>query len=205
VTNAGPPLTGLLLAGGQARRLGGDKAGVELGGRSLLERSAEVARSCCDEVLLLDGERELSVPGLRRIPDLPGIDGPLGGLGAGLAAAAHSWCLLLACDQPFVSTAVVAGLLERVATDSPPPVSVVLRDAHGIQPFCALYHRDLLPELERRAAAGECSLRGLLSSCAPLRVEVVAIDELPGDELADTLIDIDTPADLARARLVCAS
>jgi molybdopterin-guanine dinucleotide biosynthesis protein A len=205
VTNAGPPLTGLLLAGGQARRLGGDKALVDLGGRTLLERAGTLALACCDEVLLLDGERALHLPGLRRLPDLPSVDGPLGGLGAGLAEAKHPWCLLLSCDQPFISTAVVARLLDRLNATEPQPLAVVLHDAHGIQPFCGLYHRDLLPELQRRTAAGERSLRGFLSACEPQGVTLVELDELPAELAADTLFDVDTPADLAHARAVCAS
>lgn len=199
----GPILTGLLLAGGQARRLGGDKAGADIGGLSLLERAAELGRSCCDELLLLAGEREIALPGVRRLPDLPGVGGPLGGLAAGLEGAGHSWCLLLSCDQPFVTGALVEWLGRRLVRAQPSrPLAVVFEDDHGLQPFCGLYHRDLLPRLRRSLAEGERSLRGLLNGCPVLRVP---LGELPSELAAACLFDVDTPADLARARQACAS
>lgn len=202
MTAGGPTLTGLLLAGGQARRLGGHKATVEVGGQSLLDRAAALAQGCCDEVLLLAGERELSLSGVRRLPDLPGVGGPLAGLAAGLEAASHSWCLLLSCDQPFLSADHVAWLKGCLSATDAQPLAVVFEDDHGLQPFCGLYHRDLLAPLRARLADGERSLRGLLSGCAHLSVSLA---ELPDALASACLFDVDTPADLARARERCPS
>jgi len=202
VTAGGPTLTGLLLAGGQARRLGGHKATVSVGGQSLLERAADLAQACCDEVLLLAGERELSLPGVRRLPDLPGVGGPLAGLAAGLEEAGHGWCLLLSCDQPFLSEDHVTWLKGCLAGADSQPLAVVFQDDHGLQPFCGLYHRDLLPILRARLADGERSLRGLLSKSPHLSV---SIDDLPDALASACSFDVDTPADLARARERCPS
>ncbi|MFT7462582.1 MAG: molybdopterin-guanine dinucleotide biosynthesis protein A, partial [Pseudohongiellaceae bacterium] len=129
----GPHLTGLLLAGGKALRLGGNKASLDLAGTSLLERGAALAHACCDELLLLAGDRGLQLPGVRCLADWPGVAGPLAGLAAGLAAAKNPWSLLLPCDQPFVTVELVRWLqsrLEAVAS-SVSPVAVVFQDDHG--------------------------------------------------------------------------
>jgi len=202
VTAGGPTLTGLLLAGGQARRLGGEKATVAVGGHSLLDRAAALGLACCGEVLLLAGDRDLSLPGVRRLPDLPGVGGPLAGLAAGLQGASHDWSLLLSCDQPFLAEDHVLWLKRCLSAADTQPLAVVFEDDHGLQPFCGLYHRDLLPTLRARLADGERSLRGLLSGSPHLSVPV---SDLPAELASACLFDVDTPADLARARERCPS
>jgi len=156
-----------------------------------------MAQACCDEVLLLAGDRRFELTDVRAVPDLPGVAGPLAGLAAGLEAARHDWCLLLSCDQPFVNREHVTWLKRRLNEAHTQPLAVVFEDDHGLQPFCGLYHRDLLPALSRNLAEGDRSLRGLLSSCPLLPVP---LSDLPDELAAACLFDVDTPADLARAR-----
>lgn len=184
-------LSGLVLAGGAARRLGGEKAGRELAGRSLLSRALDTARTSCDDVWLLGGERSLEAPGVPRLADDPRFAGPLAGLAAGLAAARQPWSLLLACDQPFVDPGVIGALAARAAAH-PDVLAIVLEDEHGLQPFCGLYNRWLLTVLDQPRS--DHSLRGLLAGVPHLAVPVA-------DEAGRRcLVDVDTPADLERAR-----
>jgi molybdopterin-guanine dinucleotide biosynthesis protein A len=193
----------MVLAGGAARRLGGSKCELDVGGRSLLARSLDVARAASDDVLLLPGRRVLAVPAdarrpWRSVPDLPGGQGPLAGLGAGLRAARRAWCLALACDLPFVSPALV----ERLRAEAAPGVDAVVLEADGgLQPFPALYARRLLPRIEARLRAGRRSLRGLLDD-AVVRVLPAAL-AAEADPGLRSLRNVNTPADLALARAEC--
>ena len=192
-----PALSALVLAGGEARRLGGAKRHLQVGGRSLLARSLDAAGEVADEVLLMPGERPLPVPpSARCIADRPGSPGPLGALAAGLEAARHDWCLLLPCDMPFVDPAVVRRLLAVASRDDAD--AVVVRSEHGREPFHALYHRRALPTVLRRLEAGERSLKGLLDELTVHELSRAAL--VASDPAARFLCNVNTPEDLARAR-----
>ena len=101
-----PDLTGVLLAGGRSRRMGRDKAQLEIAGKTLFERSLELLREFCATVLIAGDRPDLARPGLPALPDLyPGS--ALGGLYTGLAAAQTEWILVAPCDMPFPDRRIV--------------------------------------------------------------------------------------------------
>jgi molybdopterin-guanine dinucleotide biosynthesis protein A len=186
------------LAGGAARRLGGAKRHLQVGGRSLLSRSLDAAAEVADEVLLMPGTRPLPASvasGVRCLADQSGEQGPLGALVAGLGAARHDWCLLLPCDMPFVDPAVVRCLADVASRDEVD--AVLVASDHGREPFGALYHRRALPVATRYLAEGGRSLQGLL--------DLLAVHELASAAFASRyLFNVNTPDDLAEARAMAA-
>ena len=95
----------LILAGGESRRMGRDKAAIEVGGQPLLSRTAELAARIADSVHV--GVRDANdADALRRryalIEDLPGGHGPLGGIAAALEQDPAADWLVLACDLPHL-------------------------------------------------------------------------------------------------------
>ena len=93
-------ITGVVLCGGASRRMGQDKATLEVAGERLLDRAVEALSGHVNEVLLACGaEERYADRGLRLALDAGADLGPLGGLGAGLAQARTEWVLLLACDR----------------------------------------------------------------------------------------------------------
>jgi len=161
--------TGIVLAGGASRRMGRDKATLDLGGRTLLEHAAGALSKVCDELIIAAADRapqRLQNLSPVWVPDSPGAVGPLAGLAAGLAVASHPVAVVVACDMPFLN----GGLLRHLAS------SVVDCDAAvpvaGIpQPLHAAYSRDCLPTLQSVLRLGGRSMRDLLSR---LRVRYVA-------------------------------
>jgi len=119
VTNEIPPIPGVLLAGGLARRMGGgDKPMRRIGGRTLLERVIARLKPQCDSLVLNangDPARFASFA-LPVIPDgVAGFPGPLAGILAGLDWAAANrpevaWVLSAAADCPFLPRDLVARL-----------------------------------------------------------------------------------------------
>lgn len=194
--HAGPAVPSVIvLAGGRAARLGGDKAERTVDGVRLLDRVLAAAHELSDDVLLMSGARDLGAVGVRVLPDWPDVGGPLGGLGAGLTAARHAWCLLLPCDLPQPSVDVARALLAARESGSR---AVVVRDASGWQPFHGLYARTLLPELRAAVQRGERSLVRWIATLVGVRaVDASALRDLDRD--LDFLVDIDTPDDLVRA------
>lgn len=185
-----------MLAGGDARRLAGEKAGRELGGRTLLEHVCDAALAACDEVLLLAGARAVRAPaGVRPVADRADAPGPLGALAAGLAEASHPWAVLLACDMPFVGSATIGRLLDHASRLEPDTRVLTVTDGDRVHPFPGVYTRSLAPDVEELLTAGARSLHALLEVVAAARVAEADVD--PDGRC---LWNLNTPADLERAR-----
>jgi molybdopterin-guanine dinucleotide biosynthesis protein A len=136
----GAPPVGVVLAGGRGRRLGGDKAIVELEGRALVHYPIEALHSVCEDVVVV-AKRDTLLPslsgaaGLWIEPDEPRH--PLVGVAHALGLAAGRPVLVVAVDLPLVDAAVLRAIL---AVEPGADATVVAPRAYGrLQPFCALY------------------------------------------------------------------
>ncbi|HLY78444.1 MAG TPA: NTP transferase domain-containing protein, partial [Caulobacteraceae bacterium] len=109
---AAPGMVGVVLAGGASRRMGRDKAALAVDGETLAARAARRLLGVCPRVAIADGGRGL-VPGLPCLPDAPGAGPAAGILGAARAWPGHS-LLVLACDLPRVSEALLRELVRRL-------------------------------------------------------------------------------------------
>lgn len=173
---------GLLLTGGASSRMGTPKATLVMNGERLVDRATRHLLVACDPVVEIG-------PGygtLTRVDEDPPGRGPLAGLVAGADAVGGSGpVLLLACDLPFVTEA----LLVRLAT-WPGTGTVVPVDRDGIeQPVCARYSRAALDRARALLADGERSLRSLLRNS-----DVIRLDDVDAAEL----VDVDTPDEARR-------
>jgi molybdopterin-guanine dinucleotide biosynthesis protein A len=153
--------TGILLVGGASERFGSPKALATIGGETLAERGWRTLHEACAEVLAVGKQADAL--------DLPfpvhddGAEGraPVHGLIAGLRAASHEVAVVLPVDCPLVTPALLRGLAEAVAVPSTGPLP-------------GAYTRAMLPELERRVAAGELSLRGVNETVVELDERLLA-------------------------------
>lgn len=144
---------GVILAGGRSRRMGGEpKALAQLAGIPLIQHVIErMAPQVGQLMLSLDRvSRQFESFGLEQVPDpRPGSHGPLGGLLAALRHmdAAYEWLLVAPCDAPFLPERLASRLYGCArALESP---GAVVRDSEGLQPTFSLWHRSLLPRVER--------------------------------------------------------
>ncbi|WP_068497384.1 molybdenum cofactor guanylyltransferase [Paenibacillus kribbensis] len=105
-------VTGIIVAGGRSSRMGQDKALLQLGGVTVLERIAEVLGQVAGRVIAVTRDTEqYRGLGLETTADLyPGL-GPLSGIHAGLSASKTEWGIVVACDMPFVQPEVLHALL----------------------------------------------------------------------------------------------
>ncbi len=187
---------GLLLTGGASRRMGEDKALIELGGQRLVDRAAALLTAVADPVIEV-GPGWSGLPAVREDP--PG-SGPLAALSAGAAAlraAGHDGSVLvLAVDMPRVGVELLRFLAGRVGT-----ATAVPRAGGHPQPMCARYGPDVLAAVDERLAAGGRSLRDLLETLAPSgAVSWVEPEEWEPVAGPEAFADVDTPEDLRRLR-----
>ncbi|MEU9136347.1 NTP transferase domain-containing protein [Streptomyces sp. NPDC048404] len=118
----------VVLAGGAARRLGGeDKPGVRVGGRTLLDR---VLAACADatRTVVVAGPRPTARPVEWAREDPPG-GGPLAALDAGLRHTAAPYVLVLSADLPFLEEKTVRRLLDTLRADTVPEIPEASRPA----------------------------------------------------------------------------
>jgi molybdopterin-guanine dinucleotide biosynthesis protein A len=169
--------TGIVLAGGPGRRMGGiDKALASLGGRPMIKCVLERLAPQVDEILI-SANRNIEVYesyGLAVLPDdYGGYAGPLAGLHAGLRAARHDLVLSVPCDSPFLPADLAArlhaGLGDRDAA--------IARTGAQRHPVFALVRRSLLPQLERFLSSGA---RKAEAWFATLRTAEVDFDDEAG-------------------------
>jgi molybdenum cofactor guanylyltransferase len=163
-------MTGLLLAGGHSRRMGRDKARIEVGGAPLAERVLAVLDAVCAEVLVASGDgRRLAELGREQVPDAFPDAGPLAGILAGLEAAPHPLVAVVAVDLPAANAEVLVRLAAAWAGEA-----AVVPEVDGrLQPLHAVWARDCAPALRARLAAGD---RGVTAAATALGARVAGFD-----------------------------
>jgi molybdopterin-guanine dinucleotide biosynthesis protein A len=197
-----PPTLGLVLAGGLARRMGGgDKARLEIGGITILDRVlACLSAQCTGIIINANGDPErFADTGLPVVPDnVPGFAGPLAGILAGLDWLAAQdngieWIVSVPGDCPFLPDDLVERLhLARVRLGAGVPLACA-RSGEWRHPVVGLWPLALRANL--RKALVEDDLR---------KIEVwtaqhgVAIADWP-DQPVDPFFNVNTPEDVARA------
>ena len=185
--------TALIVAGGDSRRMGRDKASLALGEQTLLQRVLAVVQPLFADVLVSVRIRRTDIA-LPQVCDACPDGGPLAGLAAGLAAVKTSWIFAVATDMPFLRPA----LIERLASERNGYQAVVaMVDGHP-QPLAAFYSISALPVLEDLLAGKE--KRSLRAALTQLNTRCVAESELmAADPGLRSFFDLDTPQDLSLA------
>ncbi|OGA17265.1 MAG: molybdenum cofactor guanylyltransferase MobA [Betaproteobacteria bacterium RIFCSPLOWO2_02_FULL_66_14] len=167
-------VTGILLAGGQGRRMGGvDKGLQRYRGKPLAQWAIERFAPQVDELLINANQNAdaYAAFGHRVVPDeLGGFAGPLAGLHAGMKAASGSLVATVPCDSPFLPGDLVARLRAALAAND----LAVAKTGAQPHPVFALVRRAVLPHLDAFLAGGG---RKIDAWYATLKVVEVAFDD----------------------------
>jgi molybdopterin-guanine dinucleotide biosynthesis protein A len=181
-----------IMAGGRSRRMGRDKAWLDLGdGRPIVRRVIDVAREVADEVLIVANDERFRTLGLRVVPDRWPEGGALGGIGTGIGAAAHDRVLVVACDMPFLRAETLRLLVESADGAD----AVVPRVGGEYETMHALYTKACLAPIERALAAGRMRVISFFED-----VRVKALDEAAFRAVDPDLVsftNVNTPEELA--------
>jgi molybdopterin-guanine dinucleotide biosynthesis protein A len=188
-------MTGAILAGGESKRLGANKAFVEVGGVVLIERVLSVLRGIFEEVFIVTVRPELYTHlGCPVHTDLlPGNDS-LGGLHAALSYASADGCFLCACDMPFLNPRLIHYLVELSSGAD----VVIPKSADGFQALHAAYSKRCLPAIEANIAAGQLKLIGFHPQVSVRVVEGRELEDL--DPQGRSFFNINRMEDLEEAR-----
>ncbi|MEX0872540.1 MAG: molybdenum cofactor guanylyltransferase MobA [Aquisalimonadaceae bacterium] len=190
-------ITGLILAGGRATRMGGqDKGLITVAGRPMAAHILTALRPQVAALLInanrnLDRYAELGAPVVS--DQVADFAGPLAGMASGLGSADTAWMVTAPCDSPLIPPDLVARLIAALRADD---AELAVAWGEGrMQPVFALLPRRLLPSLNAFLQAGE---RKIDRWYAQHRVALADLSDRP-----EMFLNINTPEerDALEARL----
>lgn len=185
-------ITGIVLCGGRARRMGGvEKALLPLQGRPLV---AHVFERLQPQVItvLISANREVPAYAVYRVPVVPdriADQGPLGGLQAALHHVHTPWFFCCPGDAPFLDRQIVQCLAAHIG--SPDVTMVYPHDGAQPQHLFLLGHTTLATALDTYLNSGQRSVRGFVDTQAAHAVHV--------PDIVSSFRNINVPADLSAA------
>lgn len=167
-------ITGIVLAGGDSTRFGSNKALAIWNEQTLLERSVELIRPYCRDVLISGDYPAYETLQCKKIPDLLPDLGPLGGIYTAFKHTDTPYLLFLTCDMPLMNRS----LIERLITDDPLKEVTLWQEIEGtLQLFPSLFSRNILQWIEGKIRRKELSIRSILSEVSFRLIPVRQKDE----------------------------
>jgi molybdenum cofactor guanylyltransferase len=193
-------ICGLILAGGQARRMGGgDKCLLPLAGKSLLQRTIERAQPQVAHLILNANGNSLRFA-RSKLPVVPDLSeefkGPLAGVHAGLTWMKktypdHQWLMSIASDSPFFPDDLAQRLLDAAIQNQ--AQIAVAESNHQMHPTFALWHTSILDKLEIALKQDKVpSMQSWVESQKMIKVDFIG-------SRYDPFFNINTPQDLYNA------
>jgi len=134
--------TGVILAGGESKRLGyKTKALLQVGGSRIIERVLDAVYGVTDKVILItNSPDDYKYLGLTMFYDtIPGL-GPIGGIYTGISKSHTHQNIIIACDMPFIKSE----LLELLLRQSEGYDIVIPVTTDGYHPLCAIYSKNCI-------------------------------------------------------------
>jgi len=146
--------TAIIMAGGDSRRMGTDKALLPIDGLPMIEK---IRRQLCgrfDQILISTNEPgTFDFLGLEVVTDRIAGQGPLMGIASALEASVNELNFVVACDIPLIDLALVRRMLQQ-AVESGADLVLPRPEAGRSEPLFAVYRKSALPTINRALAAG---------------------------------------------------
>ncbi len=188
-------ITGALLAGGKSRRMGFNKAFIEVDGKPIIERNLRVLESIFDEVFVVANDMAVYEGlGVRVVSDIFRGAGALGGIHTALFYSSREYTFVTACDMPYLNGDVIRAMCD-------------LRDGFHIyipfiedryHPLHALYSRRCLKRIESMIEEGNLRVTDLTTALSVKRLDEGYFKGLP---VISSIDNVNTKDDLSRLGL----
>lgn len=186
-------ITAVVLAGGRARRMGGeDKGLVEVAGKPMVAHTIDVLRPQTAEVVVnanRNADAYRTITGCRVISDtVGGFAGPLAGMASALGASETPLLLTAPCDSPLVTSELGPRLFAAIDHDG--AEIAVAHDGERMQPVFALLTRGLLPDLLAFLESGERKIDAWYATRHAVTADF--------SDILDTFLNVNTPQERDR-------
>ena len=159
-----PQCSAVILAGGQSRRMGVDKATLKTNGRKHIEIIEQKLHKVVNEVWVVRQVEQTKLDGVRNVLwDLRPGEGPLAGLEAALLHCTTPWLITVAVDNPTIEVKLLTLLLqEALLSDRHQAVVPIWYDK--VYPLPAVYHKSCLASVQNCLNQGNRRFRDFIHS-----------------------------------------
>lgn len=201
--NVTTTLSAAVLAGGRSRRMGSDKALIEIDGTPMLARAIATLRLISDDVFVVGNRPEYQQFGARVLEDaFPGT-GTLGGIATAIKHACYDYVLVVACDMPLLSPRLLKALADEPRNyDVLVPALTNKRSGQGcwltFEPLHAIYSKHCMSTIEERLRADQLKVVAFFDEVHVRTVERKWLEQF--DPELSSFLNTNDPAELMEAR-----
>ena len=139
-------MTCAILAGGQSKRMGRDKATVEINRKALINLIYDKAKEVFHDIIIISNNHKI-IEGIEApiMPDIIPVRSPSVGIASALTYADTPYVFILACDMPFISVEALRYMVNEVNGED----IIIPRTKGGLEPLHAIYNRSCMAPLFR--------------------------------------------------------
>jgi molybdopterin-guanine dinucleotide biosynthesis protein A len=186
--------TGIILAGGKSKRMGQDKAFMDVNGKAMIQHVIDNIKPLCNQILISANQEEYKKFNYPVIKDIIKDAGPAGGIISCLQHSLNRKNIIIPCDMPYASME----FLERLLRLSTGFEITVPKAGKMIQPLCGIYLKDVYYKFKTLVEEGEHTLQHLLKH---FKIKIIAQEHLPDIDLKKSLRNVNNLSDLERNTL----
>lgn len=191
-------MTGIVLAGGKATRMGGayDKAFLKIGSETIIERQLKALRNFFKEIIIVTNspDRYKELKKVKIISDIVRERGPMGGIYSGLSASGSFYNFVVACDMPFIDKSLV----RYIIGDKDGYDIVIPRIGKRFHPLFGVYSKNCISPIEKMLKYNRLKVTDIFSKVKTRFLSRREIERFDKD--ASSLLNINTPDELKRLK-----
>ncbi|MBI5027101.1 MAG: molybdenum cofactor guanylyltransferase [Nitrospirae bacterium] len=187
--------TGVILAGGENKRMPLLKAFIEINGEKIIERNLKIMKNLFREIFIITNTPELYVYlGVPMLGDIYPLKGPMAGIFTSLINSRNPWVFISACDMPFINKELILYMTSKTGNCD----AVVPEFRKNIEPLFALYSKRLADDMEKAILNNKTGLQDFLRQ---KRVKYITKGEIKSfDPDERSFINLNTPEDIQREK-----
>jgi len=187
-------MTGIVLSGGENRRMGTDKAFLRVAGVPLIEHVLRSLQSVFQDIIIVtNAPEQYASYRVNVVTDAFDMRGPLTGIYSGLIRSSTEYNFIVACDMPYLNPALIS-YMAGLAKDH----DVVVPSINGLlEPLHAVYRKKLIPLIEEQIKHDRRRIRELFGQVQIRFVTEQEIDHF--DPTRKSFKNLNTPKDYEEA------
>ena len=184
-------VTGIVLAGGRSSRMGEDKSLMKLKGKPLVEYSIDTLKPLCNKVVISSSNLIYDFTGCEVWPDELSEQAPMIGIYSCLKRSETELNIILSCDMPLMSTAMIGFLLAKAAVFD---ITVPIHENGQIEPLCGIYKKSSSGILKEFIDKGNYRLNECIRSAS---CQFIPVDSQIPCNTPNLFLNINTPTDFS--------
>lgn len=187
-------MNGIVLSGGESRRMGTDKALLKVDGVPMVEHVLRALRTVVSHIIVVTNRPEsYAVYDVEVVTDACNKRGSLIGIYSGLLKSRDEYNIVVACDMPFLNSR----LLSYMASQADSYDIVLPKIGEFVEPLHAIYHKRLTTIMENRIKRDQLQIRGIFSG---LKIRYITEEEINRhDPERRSFINLNTPKEYKEA------